>query len=167
MSPSRFCHLRLGFKALQWYWVCLSLCFSIYLIHIYYYMFLALGCVTLPHTYLFLHVLRIEIHMFLCTYLSEWYFIYTVVLILWRCCCFFFVSLDTKDDISIGLVISFNCEITLTGANLTWCPALYMVRKVLNPRGLLRLLHSFGEHVLPFSLLFGFVVRMLARRAST
>ena len=121
-------------------------------------MFLALGCVTLPHTYLFLPVLRIEIHMFLCTYLSEWYFIYTVVLILWRCCCFFFffVSLDAKDGISIGLVISFNCVVALTGANFTWCPALYMVRKVLNPRGLLRLLHSFGEHVLPFSLLFDF-----------
>ena len=58
---------------------------------------------------------------------------------------FFFVSLDAKDDISIGLVISFNCVITLTGANFTWCPALYMVRKVLNPRGLLRLLHSLGS----------------------
>ena len=59
----------------------------------------------------------------------------------------------------LGLLLVLTV-ITLTGANLTWCPALYMVRKVLNPRGLLRLLHSFGEHVLPFSLLFGFGVRM-------
>ena len=42
----------------------------------------------------------------------------------------------------LGLLLVLTV-ITLTGANFTWCPALYMVRKVLNPRGrLIAFVHS-------------------------
>ena len=120
--------------------------FSIRLCHVTSYIFIS-TCFKNRDSHVFMYIfIRVIFYLYSCTYFMEMLLLFFL----------FFVSLDAKDGISIGLVISFNCVIALTGANFTWCPALYMIRKVLNPRGLLRLLHSFREHVLPFSLLFGF-----------